>query len=394
MSVTLHACLYDAGTDAADERRSQIQALNFVRLVAEVRTPDQLIATLDGSGIHLVFFHVGPEPAPVLELIDHVARQYPELALIALGHKTEPEAILAPIRAGCDQYVCEPIDHDDLASAVARVASKRLLQRGKSRCICVVGASGGMGTTSIACNLAMELAAMTEKRCALVDLDLQFGDVAAQFDCEPRYTLHDVAVTTGQLDRAVLENVLTDLPCHVSILPRPEGIDQYEDVTSDVVHDTVELLLSMYETVVIDVPKRLDPITFAALGRADRIMLVCQLLVPNVRNTNRFFEAMKQAGIATDHIEVVVNRDDSSGGRITTKDLENIINKPIFARIPNDYQFVAQSLDFGQPIAGEEKGNPVRTELRKIARQIVTDSGPSELAEEPRRGFLGRFLSK
>lgn len=394
MSATLHACLYNAETEASEERRSQIEALNFVRLVTEVTAPEHLIAALEESGIGLVFFYVGRKAAPVLELIDQVSRGYPELALIALGHATEPEAILAPIRAGCDQYVCEPIDYADLAAAVARVASKKLLQRGKSRCVCVVAASGGMGATSIACNLAIELAAVTEKRCALMDLDLQFGDVAAQFDCEPEYTLHDVAVSTGQLDRAVLEKVLTDLPCHVSLLPRPEEIEQYEEVTSEVVHDAIELLLSMFETVVIDVPKRLDSVTFAALGRADLIVLVCQLLVPNIRNTNRFFEAMKKAGIATDRIEVVVNRDDSSGGRITTKDLENIIQKPIFARIPNDYHFVAQSLDFGQPIAGEEKGNPVRTELRKIAKQIVTDSGPNELREEPRRGFLGRFLSK
>jgi len=207
MSSLLQVCLYNQDEASAGDLRTQISNLNFVRVVAETSTTEALATALEEGGINLVFFNLDPNRQAVLEIIEQVAGRFPELAMIAMSEDTAPDAILAPIRAGCDQFVCKPIDADDLANAVGRVASKRLLSRGKSRCVCVVGASGGVGTTSIACNLGMELAHLTEKRCALVDLDLQFGDLAVNFDTDPRYTIFDLASAGSGLDRTVMESV-------------------------------------------------------------------------------------------------------------------------------------------------------------------------------------------
>ena len=207
MNNLVQVCLYNADPEVAAELRSHLDELSFVRLIAEVATPEDLASALTNSAINMIFFHLDPEPGVVIGIIDDVASRYPEMAMIALSHETAPEAILAPIRAGCDQFVCEPIEPADLAAAVGRVASKRLLTQGKSRTICVTGATGGSGATSIACNLAMELAHVTEAKCALVDLNLQFGDVAVNFDCDMSYTFFDVAQAGADLDRAVMESV-------------------------------------------------------------------------------------------------------------------------------------------------------------------------------------------
>ncbi len=394
MSNQLQVCLYNTDPEASAELRSHIDALNYVRLASEAGSPEDLVATLSDTPINLVFFHLDPSPAAVIQIIEEVSSRFPETAMIAISHESAPEAILAPIRAGCDQFVCEPIEHSDLAAAVGRVASKRLLTQGKSRCICVAGATGGAGATSIACNLALEIAHLTEAKCALADLNLQFGDIAVNFDCEISYTFFHLAQAGADLDRAVMESVIKDLACNVSLLARPETIEQQANVTADTIHRTVELLTSMFESTVIDLPRRIDMCSFAAASQADIILIVCQLFVPSIRNAKRYHDALVQAGIPEERIEIVVNRVDSSGGRITQKDLEDLAKKPVFASIPNDYQFVARSLDFGRPIASLERNNAVRSAIRKMAQRIVSDPSAKVDKDGARRGFLSRLLSK
>jgi pilus assembly protein CpaE len=388
--------LYNAEAGSSKALQAQIHALNFVRLIGEVGTPDTLAKTLHEATVNLVFFHLDPDPNAVVDVIDQVSTRYPEMALIAISHEPGPDAILGPMRAGCDQFVCEPIDPADFANAVARVASRRLASNTKSRCICVVGASGGAGATSIACNLALEIGNLADRDCGLVDLDLQFGDVAVNFDCEPKYNIYDLAESGGELDKAILATTLTTLPCKVALLSRPETVEQHEAITPDLVHRVLELLTTVYENVVVDLPGHFDPRTVAALGQADLILIVCQMLVPSVRNTKRFFDALARMGIPEERLEVVVNRSDARSGRLTEKDLEEIMKKPIFACVPNDYQFVARSIDVGRPIAALDRNSPVRAAIRRMARKIVVEptQKPAVEAADEKRGFLSRLLSK
>ncbi len=394
MSNLLHVCVYDADAKATQGIIGPIQALNFVRVVAEVETPEQLATVLHEGAANLIFFHLDPDSQSVVGVIDQVSSRYPDVALIAISHQTDPTSILAPMRAGCDQFVCEPIDADDLATAVSRVTSKRLLSQPRSRCICVTGSSGGAGTTSIACNLALEIAQLTERECALVDLDLPFGDVALNFDTEPKYNIHDLAVAGDSLDPSILTSTLMTLPCKVALLTRPEHLEQNSVVTPDTVHRVVELLMAAYENIVIDVPRDLSTCSSTAMGVADTILVVCQLSVPSIRNAKRYYDALRTMGIPEERIEIVVNRSDGRSGRVTLKDIDEIIQRRAFACIPNDYQFVARSIDFGQPIASLDKNNPVRAAIRAMAQTILSGRSADTTKKDARRGFLSRLLTK
>ncbi len=394
MSNLLHVCIYNAEPESSKTLQAQIGSLNFVRLVGEVGSPDELANLLHRATVNLVFFHLDPDPEPIVEVIDGVSTKYPELALVAISHKSGPDAILAPMRAGCDQFVCEPIDHNDLANAVARVASRRLLSNTKSRCICVVGASGGAGATSIACNLALEIGNIVDRDCALVDLDLQFGDVALNFDCEPRYTMYDLAESGSELDRSILSTTVTTLPCKVALLARPETIEQADNITPEIIHRVLELLTGVYENVVIDVPGHFDVRTIAAMGQADLILVVCQLQVPSLRNAKRFMDTLKHMGVPEERIEVVINRSDGRSGRLTEQHVEETMKKAVFASVPNDYQFVARSIDFGRPIAALDRNSPVRAAIRKMARKIVSGPTVAPPEKEQRKGLFSRLLAK
>ncbi|MCH7871479.1 MAG: AAA family ATPase [Planctomycetes bacterium] len=393
MANHLHVCIYDASRESDPELERTIQGLNFVRLGARAHTPEELADVLRDESVNLLFLNLDPDPGGVVEVIGEVSNRYPDIALIALSERTDPQSILAPMRAGCDQFVCKPIDAADLGLAVTRAASKHLMNQGKSRSICITGASGGVGSTSIACNLALELAQLTDRTCALVDLDLEFGGVALNFDCEPKYTFHDLAAAGAGLDRTVLSSAVMSLECKVAILSRPALVEQHHEVTGETVQRVIQLLMAQYENVVIDVPRQHDARTATALAAADLIFIVCQPQVPSIRNTKRYCESLIRMGIPDERIKIILNREDRRSGRITVQDVTDTINKPVFARIPNDYQFVARSIDFGQPIASLDKDNPVRTAIRRMARDITADP-ESEDEGVKKRGLFSRLLSR
>lgn len=392
MSNLLHACIFNLEPSSSDMLASAVKALNFVRFTGEVNNANDLAPLLQSGAVSLVFFHLDPKPAQVVEVIEHVSTKYPDMGMIALSHKTAPDAILAPMRAGCDQFVCEPIEANDLANAVARVASKRLATLAKSRCICVTSPSGGGGATTIACNLALEIGHLVDRECALIDLDLEFGDVSLNFDAEPKFTFHDLADAGTELDKSILISTMLNLPCKVSLLARPEQIEQTEAITPEVVHRVIELMRGSFENIVIDVPGRMDARNITAVTNADLVLVVCQLLVPSVRNAKRYIDTLRRMGVPEDRIEVVINRSDGRNGRLTEADLAETIKKPPFACVPNDYQFVARSIDIGRPIAALDRGSPVRAAIRQIAKRVINSSGTD--GDTARRGFLSRLLAK
>jgi len=191
---------------------------------------------------------------------------------------------------------------------------------------------------------------------------------------------------------------MTALPEGVVLLTRPQELEQAESVTPDIVDRVLDILADTYENVVLDVPGRFDAHTIPIFGRADLILVVCQMLVPIIRNAMRFCDALNRLGVPRERIEIVVNRADGRTGRLTEKDVMDTMKKPIFANIPNDFQFVARSIDVGKPISSLDENNAVRSAIRKIAKQVMSGtSNPVASKGKPkdsRRSLFGRLLSR
>ena len=397
MSNTLQVCIFNTDAQSSNELRTSIGALNFVRVVAEVSDTSHLAEALHNAGINLVFFNLDPDQSAVTDVIEHVSTRHPEVAMIAISRETDVRAVLGPMRAGCDQFVCRPIDQADLANAVARVASRRLARNTRSRCVCVVAPSGGAGATTIACNLALEIGHLSDRECGILDLDLQFGDIALNFDAEPKYTVYDLASSHELPDRSMLASTITTLPCKVALLARPHLVEQEGVITADLVHHIVALMTATYENLVVDTPAEINARTMATLSQADHILIVTQLLVTNVRNAQRYHDALVRLGIPYERLHFVVNRTDTRSSRVTLEDIEDATKKPPFGTVPNDYQFVAKSLDYGRPIAAIDANNPVRAAIRKIAAKILQSDAAgttTDTSAEGKRGFLSRLLTK
>ncbi len=383
MASALKAVLFNRVGESSAAFRRAFDALGTINVVEESQDWDSLRAAVDQGGIDLVAISLDGAEQECLEIIRRLTHLYSGCGILGVSSNHSPAGIIAAMRAGCSQFVCSPIEQEDLRQAIDRMHLRQTHSNNDSKRICVIGSAGGAGATTIACNLALELGQITERRCAIVDLNLEFGDVAATFDCSPNFSIADVCQQGVDIDGILLGRALQELPCNVSLLARPERIESAREVTSEGLGCMFNIMKMMFPYVVVDLPRMSDYLTGAAVDQADRVLIITQLTVQYLRNATRLYKCLLGLGVEESRVDLVVNRVNSGGERISQSDVEQHFGRPVLATIPNDYQQVQASLDLGQPMLKEAPNTPARLAIHDLARSLT-----GEAPKKQHRGLL------
>lgn len=394
MHHKIRICLFNAVASSAEDLLEVFGRIPSAEVTANASQWEEVSELLAGDRVDAVAVNLDDDLEFGLNLVQRIVRAAPDLAIIGISADTSPKTIISAMRAGCAQFVTAPVDAPDLANALDRIRHTHVGVTTESRRICVVGSAGGVGCTTIACNLAMELAQVTGRRSGLVDLNLEFGDVACAFDCEPKYSIADVCIGSGSIDRTLIESAAHDLSCDVSVLARPEKVDSAREVTPEAVEQALEVMGSMYPNVVVDLPRSFSFLSAAAVKGADLVLIIMQLNVPGVRNATRIYDVLLSMGAPDEHVEIIINRCKADHERVTPEDVEKHFSRPVFATIPNDYRRVMSALDFGHPIFTNSPTSAARLAIHEIAKKIVADPKAGADQPRPRPGFIGRLLSR
>jgi pilus assembly protein CpaE len=195
------------------------------------------------------------------------------------------------------------------------------------------------------------------------------------------------------MDTQLLESVLETLPCNVSILARPQRIEEARDLTPEALDQTLRLLAQFFPFVVVDMPRTCSPINRTALDGAGRILLVTQLSVPHLRNASRLNEHLLSAGFAPEQVQIVLNRCNASFENISVQDVEKHFNRRIYASIPNDYRHVTNSRDLGHPIVTDAPKSPARRAIHELAQRLIAEAGGQPTAEPANSGWLEKLFA-
>ncbi len=394
MPEPLRICLFDAEEAAENTFRSSFESLRNIKIVCETSSWDELREWLRHGKLDLVAVNLGAHEQQGLSIVQRIVDLSPGCGVLGVCHRTDPQTIIAAMRAGCSQFVPWPVDHEDLAAAVERIRATRSAEIRTSRRICVIGSSGGAGATTVACNLAMELAHVTNRRCGLVDLNLEFGDVGSSFDCNPAYTLADVCREEIEVDRLLLGKALHELPCNVSILARPNKLAEAREVCPERLESMLQVMGTMFPFVVVDLPRSANAVSTAAVRTTDRVLIVTQLGVPFIRNATRIYDTLLQMGAVEGSVEIVLNRCNANFERIAPEEVEAHFGQPIFAMIPNDYRRVQTSLDFGHPIMADSPSSPARLAIQQMARKLASDQAGDDQTPAATAGFFSKFWQR
>jgi pilus assembly protein CpaE len=238
----------------------------------------------------------------------------------------------------------------------------------------VLGPKGGTGKTLTACNLAIRMAA-AGKRVALVDLDLQFGDLGLALGMRPDRTIHELARSGGSLDATKLDSYMAAHPSGVRVLMAPTRPDQAAAVSTTLLQDVYTVLRTSYDVVIVDTPPGFTPEVISAIDRSTHVCAVAMLDSLSLKNTKLGLETLDLMGYERNRVSLVLNRADTKVG-ITAEDVMAIIGREPDVLIPSDRD-IPRSVNDGTPIVGSKPASRAAQAFTSLATVYAELSKPA-----------------
>ncbi|HEY3308137.1 MAG TPA: AAA family ATPase [Desulfuromonadaceae bacterium] len=301
--------------------------------------------------------------------------RFPQTSLFVTASDKNPDWILRLVRAGAGEYLTRPVVAQELVEAIQKVARLHAQRSGqnceKGSAIAVYNPSAGMGTTTIAVNLAATLAKQG-KQVAVVDLNLFSGDVGAFLDLTPRYTLSSITAKKGQIDASLLKSIVVQHDSGIHVLSAPRDLLEADRIAPELLQEVLAVLRTIFDYTIIDSGGPLFGCNLATFDCSDRVLFTTLLNLPALNNAKRYFMAMDREGLGTDRVKLVVSRHNPKDD-IKVGDAEKILNTKIYQTVPNAYADASSSINKGVPLVSCYPRSPVTKAVEDLARQLIQE---------------------
>ncbi len=336
-----------------------------------IRFPDDVKLLESFPLLQLVILEVRSISQGVRD-IAAIATINPRILIIAISREKQPDWGLTLIQAGADEYLANPTNRGELEDVLGRAAlifeqkQKRADARGKV--ITVYNPSGGMGTTTIAVNLAVSLVAKGQT-AALIDLNPFSGDAATLLDLNPTTTLTSFLERESSITPAELTGIMTRHGSGVQFL---SATDEMGMGAPDQMPSILNMMRSRFGATVLDAGGSLSKSNLDIFGGSDVILYPLLLTRPAINNAGRYLKALKCHGFGPDLVKVVVNRY-LSNENISMAQAEKLLEVTLFHTIPNSYMEINSSIYHGTPLVTGYPRSPVTMALAALATRVTTE---------------------
>lgn len=345
------------------------------------RSINEAVAAIDGGELRMVL--LGPSFAneAVIDSVRALRNEDPSLILIAVAEQITSALLRAAMRAGVQEVIESPLTEEKIEEAIQQFANDFMKRRPaaaspvadkarqEGQVIVVMSAKGGSGKTVTATNVALLLTRFEDRKVALVDADLQFGDVCLVLQLEPRFTLVNAAHEMHHLDPALLDSLLTEHPSGLKVMAAPLEPAFADDISTASLITVVELLKQSYDYVVVDTASLLDELLLSLLEKADIILQVVDMDLPSVKNAKLALETLRLLKFQTNKVKLVLNRSNARA-RLDDKEIEGALKMEIAAAIPSDGA-VAASMNEGRPVVESAPRSRVAKGFESVAELVA-----------------------
>jgi pilus assembly protein CpaE len=317
-------------------------------------------------------------------------RHHPLLGVVIVASSLDPVLMLEAMRAGVTEFVTEPVNQIDLGAAIDRVAAKQP-QRDSGQVVAFVGGKGGVGTTTVAVNVATVLAKAAASSTLLIDLHIAYGDAALFVGAEPRFSVADALENIERLDGTFLRTLVGRTKFGLDLLASSDRA-MVGPVEARAVRSLIERAARHYSQVVLDVP-RSDSTILDSLEMVTTIVVVANQELSTVRGASRMAAALRQR-YGKDRVSVVVSRYDQVA-EIGRKEIERVMGGPVAQVFPSDYRLALGALNVGRPLVLDNH-NKLSASFASYARGLSGTPRVEREQKDPERtgGLFSRFTSR
>ena len=355
-------------------------------------------------GPHVVLLDQDLVHAETGALVRHLVNLVPQTAVLVLIAPDRIVAASQAVLAGASGFLVKPFQNRELARVIEQVVneprasatmSKKTSRADEGRVVLFCAPKGGTGRTTIALNTAISLRLQTKAPVVLIDADYAAPALDVVLNLKPERDIVDLLPRLGQLDEAMMSDVLATHPSGIKVLsaPSPAALeDGY--IPLQAVQQVVAVLKRMFPWVIVDLGLPMDETALAFFDSADRIVMTVIPEMVGLRNMQRMLEHLQSHGHEREKVWLVLNRATLKGG-IKVYDIEEQLQVSVQHAVPDNQSLATASINRGVPLVISYRHSAVARAVADLAQQLMADSKPAgALAEsdpEPRFGLAQIF---
>ena len=316
----------------------------------------------------IVLVDLDTNPKLALDLVETISVRGLAIAMVYSAH-ADSDLLLRAMRVGAREFLTLPFNSGAMAEALVRASAlhsvTRPQEKADGRLLVFLGAKGGSGVTTLACNFAVSLAQESGQKTLLIDLNLPLGDAAINLGIKPRYSIVNALQNSSRLDASFLSTMLIKHSSGLSVLAAPSELAtaQFSD---DAVNKLLKVACEEFDYVVVDAGSRLDLQHTRLYEESATIYLVTQVGIPELRNSNRLISLLSAAG--SPKLFIVINRYDPHNLEIDEAHLTKALTRPSDWKIPNNYAAVRHMQNTATSLM--EDDSEISRAIRQMTRSV------------------------
>ena len=306
-----------------------------------------------------------------IDIVEKIRLYTSKVVVLSMDYSTN--SIVKALRAGAKEFLPKPVIKEDLKRVITALYSLDDLEDDTAKIISIYSNKGGIGKTTIASNLAVELAKVTRDKVALIDLNLQLGDVSTFLDIQSKF---DVSYVIKNLMEKKEEVILQAFEKYKNtslyVLSDPVYIEESESIRPQDLEVLLKSLKKVFSYIVIDLSSNIDANTLKILDKSDLVFFTTIVNIPAIRNCQRCLTLFRSRNYPKDKVKIVVNRFMESDD-ISVEDIETAIGEKIYWKIPNNYFSIMEAINKGVAVSEINSNSNIANSFRDFASKISDD---------------------
>ncbi len=355
----------------------------FMNIVAEFE--DLVLSEIDeGKPADLLIYEMGPDQESDFKILHASMQKGLAKEVFLITEEPDKALLLEAIRLGAKEFLSIPIETAEVEKALERYIDRNqhsLNQSTKGELINIIGSKGGVGTTTIAVNLAVNLAEKQKFSVALIDSNMLFGEIPLFLGINPKHDWGQIVRNVSRMDKTLFSTIRATHSSGLDVYPSPHSLDELGTVVIKQIVRMFNKMREIYDFIIIDGGQSQNHLSTKALEISDMVILVAEQSLPCLSNTNKLLKAFTELGYpANEKISVLINRYQKREG-ISLKEAESCIHKNVMWTVPNDYSATLAAINQGMPLTEVASGASVTKEIKKISSFLLNGN------QKPQRGI-------